>query len=98
LTFIIITYHSITSPDRRTSHLYTFNTVDDLDELYFLDGSLELRNVWSDRAHACTAKAAIDRMHTILESDQQWQGYADYFKLTYAERLKRPLGDRQRFF
>jgi arylsulfatase A-like enzyme len=86
------------STERRTSYMYTFNTVDDLDELYLLDRSTELQNVWTDRAYARAAEAAIDRMHTILESDVRWQGYADYFKLTYAERLKRPLGDRQRFF
>ena len=78
-------------------YMYTFNTVDDLDELYLLDGSAEAPNVFRDPAHEQAAAEAIEGMNRVLEADERWQGYADYFRLTYAERLKRPGGDRQRF-
>jgi arylsulfatase A-like enzyme len=83
--------------DGGARYMYTFNSVDDLDELYLLDGSAELSNVFADSAHETAASEAISRMYAILERDPRWRGYADYFKLTYAERLRRPLGDRQRF-
>jgi hypothetical protein len=77
--------------------MYAFNTVDDLDELYLLDGSAEPSNVFGDDERRGLVDAAIQRMCAILEQDERWRGYADYFKLTYAERLRRPPGDRQRF-
>jgi arylsulfatase A-like enzyme len=78
-------------------YMYTFNTVDDLDELYLLDGSAEPLNVFGEDEQKGVVDAVIERMHAVLEHDERWRGYADYFKLTYAERLRRPLGDRQRF-
>ena len=77
--------------------MYAFNTVDDLDELYLLDGSAEPSSVFGNDERQGLVDAAIERMYAILDQDERWRGYADYFKLTYAERLRRPLGDRQRF-
>lgn len=78
-------------------YMYTFNSVDDIDELYRLGGPQELDNLIQEQGSAGIAAEAIKRMDRLLEADARWKGYSDYFKLDHAERLDRPSGDRQHF-
>jgi len=79
-------------------YMFTFNSVDDIDELYLLDSSRNITNRINDPECALILEEAIEKMKSILESDERWQGYADFFKLTYAENLGSPGSDRQHFF
>ena len=40
---------------------------------------------------------ALLKMDVALDADPRWNCYAGYFKLTYAERLGKSTGDRQKF-
>ena len=79
------------------NYMYTFNSVDDIDELYRLGGPQELDNLIREQSNAQIVAEAINRMDGLLEADVRWKGYSDYFKLRHAERIDRPSGDRQHF-
>lgn len=78
-------------------YMFTFNTSDEMDELYALNRERTLRNLIQDDAHAPILDEAIQRMDAILAEDRRWFGYSSFFKLTYAERLEKTNGDRQLF-
>ena len=80
------------------THMFTFNASDDVDELYELHHKKTLCNLINDQHYAAVVQKALERMDTILERDRRWFGYSNFFKLTYAERLGKPSGDRQIFF
>ena len=80
-----------------SNYMYSFNSVDDIDELYRLGGSQELDNLIQEPRSSKIAAEAIDRMDRLLEADVRWKGYRDYFQLCRAERIDRPSGDHQHF-
>ena len=80
------------------NYMFTFNSVDDLDELYELNREKTLRNVIREKRMADVLQEAVSLMDTILERDARWVGYSNVFKLTYAENIGKPSGDRQFFF
>ncbi len=79
------------------SYMFTFNACDDIDELYLLENGKTLRNLYHDEGAADILQEALSKMETILDADARWNSYAGFFKLTYAERLGKPAGDRQKF-
>ncbi len=86
-----------TASDRK-KYMFTFNASDDLDELYELHHQKTLKNLIKEENRAVIFEEAIRRMDDILEQDKRWFGYSNFFKLTYAEKLQQPFGDRQLFF
>jgi hypothetical protein len=80
------------------NYMFTFNSVDDLDELYELNREKTLRNVIREKRMADVLQEAVSLMDTILERDARWVSYSNVFKLTYAENIGKPSGDRQFFF
>ena len=78
-------------------YMFTFNACDDIDELYLLEDGKTLRNLYHDEGAADILQEALLKMETILDADARWTSYAGFFKLTYAERLGKPTGDRQKF-
>jgi hypothetical protein len=79
------------------NYLFTFNAVDDMDELYRIENTKTLRNLYHDDAYAGLVQEALLNMQAILNRDPRWVSYAGFFSLTYAERLGLPGGDRQKF-
>lgn len=79
------------------NYLFTFNAVDDMDELYRIENAKTLRNLYQNEAYASIVQEALRNMDAILERDPRWISYSGFFKLTYAERLGAPGGDRQKF-
>lgn len=78
-------------------YVFTFNAVDEVDELYRVENSKTLRNLYHDEAYADVVQEALHRMAAILDRDPRWVSYSGFFKLTYAERLGTPRGDQQKF-
>jgi hypothetical protein len=78
-------------------YMYVFNASDDVDELYLIEEKKTLVNRVSDPAFSHILQEALETMHQILQHDRRWKGYADYFGLTYAEKLSQATGDRQHF-
>ncbi len=79
------------------NYMFTFNAVDDRDELYELQREKYLNNIMYEDKATGIAQEAIVKMDAILECDPRWISYSSPFKLTYAEQLPKPSGDRQRF-
>ncbi|PID56212.1 hypothetical protein CSB45_12625 [candidate division KSB3 bacterium] len=79
-------------------YMFSFNACDDLDELYRVDNCKTLRNLYHDESTADIVQEALLRMEAALDADARWNCYSGYFKLTYADRLGKPIGDRQKFF
>ena len=79
------------------NYMFTFNAVDDRDELYELQREKYLNNIMYEDKAAGIAQEAIVKMDAILERDPRWISYSSPFKLTYAEKLPKPFGDRQHF-
>lgn len=78
-------------------YMYTFNVTDDLDELYRLDRTKTLTNLIHEPTVETIVQEARETLDALLERDTRWFGYSQFFKLTYAEKLRTPFGDRQIF-
>ena len=78
-------------------YMFSFNVCDDLDELYRVEDQKTLRNLYRGESAAGILQEALLKMDRALEADPRWNCYSGYFKLSYAERLGTPTGDRQKF-
>jgi hypothetical protein len=79
------------------NYMFSFNAVDEVDELYELAHEKTLKNIIHEESSANILQEALLKMDRILEDDPRWIGYSSFFKLTYAEKLATPFGDRQHF-
>lgn len=83
--------------DEGDDYLYTFNTVDDMDELYSLSRSASIHNMSAAPEMAGVLRQAIVKLDHILASDQRFRGYSSFLRLRHAEVLEEVGGDRQLF-
>lgn len=76
-------------------YLYSFNTTDDLDELYSLEPHAEIHNLVPshDRLHV----EAIRYLDRVLAADLRFRGYSSFLRLRHAKHLAEASGDRQVF-
>ncbi len=79
------------------SYLFSFNTVDETDELYLLNRKKEIKNLFFNEKHTPIVQEAIGLMDQRLASDARWNCYSGFFRLKYAETLCRENVDNQKF-
>ncbi|PIE35588.1 hypothetical protein CSA56_03660 [candidate division KSB3 bacterium] len=79
------------------NYMFTFNVVDEIDELYELENRKSLHNLIAEPEASGIVQEALVKMDEVLERDPRWISYSGPFKLTYAERLPTPFGDQQHF-
>ena len=59
----------------------------DVDELYRLEDSMRIVNLWGDPSSRAILDEGIVRLHERLARDPRWKGYKGFLELTYAEKL-----------
>ena len=85
-----------TASDGR-DYMFTFNASDEVDELYALEGTGQMQNLWDREESRAVLDEAVVRMHACLARDARWKSYRGFLELTYPEVLAMG-GDRQIFF
>jgi len=76
--------------------MFTFNAADEVGELYLLEGSGRMVNLWDDAASQAVLDEGVNAMHACLARDQRWKSYRGFLEMSYPERLSGG-GDRQLF-
>lgn len=78
-------------------YLFTFNAVDDVNELYALGEGTGVENLYGQPDAEPVLDEAVQAMHAVLSGDVRWRSYLDAFRLEFAGRLPGLSGDRQLF-
>jgi len=78
-------------------YLYTYNTVDDIDELYDISTYSKLENLFGNSMYQSVYREALSLMNKYLSDDERWEVYKGYFQLENAEKLNLPPLDTQKF-
>ncbi len=88
----------VISASDENSYLYSFNTSDEIDELYSLELGAPLVNLGTDDTYRSIQDEALNRLYGYTVQDVRWRGYKAFLELTHAERIVGIGGDRQLFF
>lgn len=77
-------------------YMFSFNATDPMDELYRLNGGVEMLNLWDVDAYRGRLAQAVTELHARLSRDERWKSYRGFLEISYPETLAAG-GDRQLF-